>query len=159
MPNFGKRFELDFKNSIPSDTYYLRLHDSALGFDIQNSTQRFSLQSPFDCVLFREGRMYALELKSTCNRLISFSGHTPMIKQHQIDELIKAASFGITAGFVVNFRDTEHTYFLPIAQFEFIRQAIGKKSFNEKDIQGLVVEIPSKKLRVNFRYDLSALWR
>jgi penicillin-binding protein-related factor A (putative recombinase) len=81
-----------------------------------------------------------------------------MIKQHQIDELIKAASFGIVAGFVINFRKTEHTYFLPIAQFEFLRQTIDKKSFNERDIQGLSILIPSRKLKVNYRYDLTVLW-
>jgi penicillin-binding protein-related factor A (putative recombinase) len=80
-----------------------------------------------------------------------------MIKQHQIDELIKAASYGIVSGFVLNLRDGG-TYFLPMAQFEFLRQTIGKKSFNEKDIKGLALEIPSKKLRVNYRYDISVLW-
>ena len=57
MANVGKKFEVDFKASIPADTYYLRLHDSSIGFDIENSTQRFALKSPFDCILYRKGRM------------------------------------------------------------------------------------------------------
>lgn len=158
MANPGKRFETDFKNSIPDDTYYLRLHDSSIGFDIENSTQRFALKSPFDCVLYRKGKMYALELKTTLLSSVSYLGSSPMIKEHQIKELIKASEYGITAGFILNFRKTEHTYFLPIAQFEFLRQTLDKKSFNEKDLQGLVIEIPQRKLRVNYRYDLSVLW-
>lgn len=158
MANQGKRFEADFKNSIPADTYYLRLHDSSIGFDIKNSTQRFALKSPFDCILYRSGRMYCLELKSVEKGAISYTGSNPKIKEHQIKELIKASEHGITSGFILNFRKTEHAYFLPIAQFEFLRQTLDKKSFNEKDLQGFVIEIPQRKLRVNYRYDLSVLW-
>ena len=155
--NAGKRFEQDFKNSIPPDTYYLRLHDSSIGFDIENSTQRFALKSPFDCILYHDGRMYCLELKSVLHGAISHAGSSPKIKSHQIDELIKASQFDIVAGFILNFRDTENTYFLPIAQFDFLRQESLKKSFNEKDIRGLSIEIPHKKLKVNYRYDLRIL--
>ena len=55
--NAGKRFEQDFKASVPADVYYLRLHDSAIGFDIEHSTQRFAIQSPYDVVLCRDSRM------------------------------------------------------------------------------------------------------
>ena len=157
MKNEGKVFEENFKDSIPADTYYLRLHDSAVGFDVKNSTQRFSLKSPFDCILYRVGKMYCLELKSVLFGAVSYSGSNPKIKEHQIKELIKASQYGITAGFVLNFRDTENTYFLPIAQFEFLRQTSTKKSFSEKDIRGLSIEIPHRKLKVSYRYDLRIL--
>jgi len=156
--NQGKQFEQDFKKSIPADTYYLRLHDSSIGFDIENSTQRFALKSPFDCILYRQGRLYCLELKSTLFSAISHAGSNPIIKEHQVQELIKAAGYGAIAGFILNFRKTEHTYFLPIAQFEFLRQTLKKKSINEKDLQDYAVLIPQRKLRVNYRYDLSVLW-
>lgn len=155
--NPGKQFEEDFKKSIPDDTYYLRLHDSSIGFDIENSTQRFALKSPYDCLLYRKGKLYCLELKSVQKGGISYAGGNPKIKEHQIKELIKAAQFGIISGFICNFRDTGSTYFLPVAQFEFLRQTNTKKSFNEKDIKGIAIEIPHRKLRVNYRYDLSVL--
>lgn len=155
--NTGKQFEENFKKSIPEDTYYLRLHDSSIGFDIENSTQRFALKSPYDSILYRKGRMYALELKSVKDGAISHAGSSPKIKEHQIKELIKASQYGIIAGFVLNFRNTENTYFLPIAHFEFLRQNSTKKSFNEKDIEGISVKIPHRKLKVNYRYDLTAL--
>jgi recombination protein U len=155
--NQGKVFENNFKASIPTDTYYLRLHDSSVGFDIENSTQRFALQSPYDCILYRNGKMFALELKSVQNGAISFSGVSPKIKRHQIDELIKAAQFGIISGLVLNFRNTENTYFLPIAHFEFFRQNSTKKSFNEKDVEGISVKLPHRKLKVNYRYDITNL--
>jgi recombination protein U len=129
--NSGKVFEENFKKSVPEDTYYQKLHDSSIGFDIENSTQRFALKSPYDIILFRKARMYSLELKSVKDGAISYAGSNPKIKEHQINELIKAAQYGIIAGFILNFRDTENTYFLPIANFVFFRQESTKKSFNE----------------------------
>lgn len=75
--NEGKRFENNFKKSVPKDAYYLRLHDSSIGFDIENSTQRFALKSPFDCLLYRKGRMYCLELKTVKDGGISYAGSSP----------------------------------------------------------------------------------
>ena len=155
--NPGKQFEENFKKSVPEDTYYLRLPDSSIGFDIEHSTQRFALKSPYDAILYRRGRMYCLELKSVGKGAISYEGSSPKIKEHQIQELIKAAQYGIVSGLVCNFRNTENTYFLPIANFEFLRCKSKKKSFNENDIKGLSVLIPHRKLRVNYRYDLTVL--
>jgi len=153
--NTGKVFEENFKKSIPEDTYYLRLHDSSIGFDIENSTQRFALKSPYDCILYRNGKMYCLELKSIKDGGISYSGSSPKIKEHQVNELIKSNGYGCICGFMINFRNTENTYFLPIAQFEFLKETLSKKSINEKDITGVSILIPSRKLKVNYRYDLS----
>lgn len=155
--NPGKLFEENFKKSIPEDTYYLRLNDSSIGFDIENSTQRFALKSPYDHVLYKRPNMYSLELKSVQNGAISYSGANPKIKEHQINELIKASNFGIVAGFICNFRDTGNTYFLHINNFLLIRGTLKKKSFNEKDLEGISLAIPSRKLKVNYRYDLSVL--
>jgi penicillin-binding protein-related factor A (putative recombinase) len=157
--NSGKIFERDIKNSIPKGTYCKKLQDAAIGFNIENSEQRFSPQSPYDYFIYHKPYALAIECKTVLNGGMSFDGSNPMIKKHQIEELIKAAECEMIAGLLCNFRDTEHTYFLPIAQFEFLRQTIGKKSFNEKDIKGLAIVIPSRKLKVNYRYDLTVLWR
>jgi recombination protein U len=155
--NPGKQFEENFKKSVPEDTYYKRLHDSSIGFDIENSTQRFALKSPYDCFLYRKGQLYCLELKSVKDGAISYIGSSPKIKEHQIKELIQAAQYGCVAGFILNFRNTANTYFLPIANFEFFRSESKKKSFNEKDIEGISLKIPHRQLKVNFRYDLTVL--
>jgi penicillin-binding protein-related factor A (putative recombinase) len=101
--------------------------------------------------------MYSLELKSVQSGAISYAGANPKIKEHQINELIMAAKFGIVSGFVINFRGTENTYFLPIINFEFLRNESNKKSLNERDIKGISLNIPHRKLKVNYRYDLSVL--
>jgi recombination protein U len=156
--NEGKKFEENFKKSVPQDTYYQRLPDSSIGFDIENSSQRFALKSPYDCFLFRGGKMCALELKSVKDGSISYTGSNPKIKKHQIENLIETARYGIISGFVCNFRNTENTYFLPIVQFNYFRLESFKKSFNERDIKDLSIKIPHRKLKVNYRYDLTVLF-
>lgn len=154
MSNVGKTFEQQFKNSIPKGCYYLRLHDSALGFDIKNSTQRFSLQSPFDCVLYYNSTMYTLELKSTKGTSFSFDGASQMIKKHQIKELRLSKTYDIISGFILNFRTTNHTYFLDIKDFDELISNLNKKSFNEKDIKDIAFLIEQKQLKVNNRFNL-----
>ena len=152
--NEGKRFEQNFKKSVPKDAYYLRLQDSANGFDQTSETLRFSAKSPYDCILYKNNRMYALELKSTKGKSISFSGSSPMIKQHQIDELVRANCFGIESGFVFDFRE-QKTFYVPIFAFSDFILTTDKKSINIKEVEVIGVEIPKKKLKVNYRYDLS----
>jgi len=95
--NTGKIFEENFKKSVPADTYYKKFQDASIGFDIENSTQRFAPKSPYDCFLYRKGKMYSLELKSIKDGAISYAGSSPKIKLHQIEELIKAAQYEIVS--------------------------------------------------------------
>lgn len=156
MKKPGKQFEEDFKNSIPKDSYYIKLPDAAVGFDIENSTQRFSQRSKFDYLIIRNARTFCLELKSTKNKIISY-GPSGMIKDFQVNELRKAAKSGAEAGFILNFRDTGNTYYLWIGNFDRITESSCKKSINENDIKECALIVPARKLKVNYRYDLSVL--
>lgn len=162
MANVGKQFEQNFKDSVPSDVYYLRLHDSSIGFDVANSTQRFALKSPFDCILYKHPQMHALELKSTSSTSISYKGKTPMIRPHQLEKLREAAAKGIKAGFIFNFRGSHHTYFISIQDFDAITdyQMTSKCSISELTIfqSGKAIMIPQSIKRVNWKYDLSVLF-
>lgn len=155
--NPGKQFEDDFKKSVPKEVYYLRLHDSAIGFDIENSTQRFALQSPYDVVLCNKGRMYALELKSTKDKSFSFSGKTPKIKPRQVDELIKAENSNAIAGLVLNFREQVETYFIKASEFKNFMEMSSKKSINIAEVRKIGTLLPCRKLQVHYRYDLDVL--
>lgn len=155
----GKRFEQNFKASVPEGVYYMRLHDSANGFDIENSNQRFALKSPYDCILYRKPIMCCLELKSVKSGAISYTGSNPKIKEHQIKNLIGAAQYLCKAGFIFNFRDTGNTYFVAIDAFNVFCHENVKKSINEKDMGYIGVPIPYRKLKVNYRYDLEILFK
>ncbi|HKM01133.1 MAG TPA: hypothetical protein VJ083_03665, partial [Sedimentibacter sp.] len=105
--NEGKRFENNVKKSVDANTYFLRLNDSSPAGYGDQKTMRFSLQSPYDIILFKNNKMYSVELKSTKAKSISFDGSSPMIKKHQLKELERALCYGINAGFLLNFRTSE----------------------------------------------------
>ena len=162
VSNVGKNFEQNFKDSVPKDVYYLRLHDSAIGFDTANSTQRFALKSPFDCMLYKLPVLYALELKSTSGKSVSYRGTSPMIKSHQIQKLREAACKGIKAGFIFNFRQSNRTYFLSVGDFDGLtdHQMRTKSSISELEIinSGRAILIPQTLKKVNWKYDLDVLF-
>lgn len=153
----GKQFEADFKNSIPKDCYHYKPTDSAVGFDIEHSTQRFSRESPYDLIICRNGQMYGFELKSNKEKRMSFSGKTPRIKPKQVEELLKAENAGAKAGLVLNFRTYEKTYFIKASVFKRFMDTSGKKSVNLNDAEEMGMEIPFRLLKVHYRYDLEEL--
>lgn len=156
--NEGKQFEKDFRDSIPDDVYSLRLVDPAIGFDVEHSVQRFTPRNPYDLILYKKPTMYCLELKSTKGTAISFQGSSPMIKEHQIKKLTEAAGKGCQAGFVLNFRGSQRTYYLPIKEFHRITRVIGKSSLNEDDVRGTGLPLPVRHLKVHNRYDMDILF-
>ena len=161
MPNVGKIFENEIKESIPSNIMYYRIKDPAQGFG-QGATTRFSLHNQCDALLYKYPNLIALELKSTQNTSIPFSltENNKSIKACQIDGLCKFSLFhGISAGFLLNFRRTEHTYYLDIDDFLRFIVDTDKQSINEKDVieyDGLL--IPSKKKRTRSTYSIEILF-
>lgn len=163
--NTGKIFEQNFKASVPKDYYYLRLNDPAVGFT--GGTSSYAVANPFDCLIYTGRMLHCLELKST-NGAITYwredfeadgKKHTFEIKKHQILGLQKAARHeGVFAGIIINFRNADETYCLPIANFLSYTETLDKKSINQKDaaaIGGILIQ--ARKLKVNERYDVRAL--
>lgn len=160
--NVGKRFEENWRDSIPSDVVYHRLRDASQSF-YQSEKSRFTLRNPFDCMLYSFPYLFCLELKSTGGGRISYElskYEKGMIHYHQIKGLQKLSHYdGVIAGFLFNFRHrdgSETCYFQSIDDFLKMIRGSEKKSFNESDMKkchALVVR--SKKKRVNFVYDVS----
>lgn len=161
--NVGKIFEKEFKDSVlKNDYYFLRLKDPAQSFNKSESQNlRFSLPNPYDCIIYSYPIMFALELKTKQSTSLTFwrkdfKKSSFDIKEVQIKGLTEASLCkGIVAGFVINFRKTEHTYFLDIKDFNNMVKNINKKSFNENDVinnNGYL--IAQKKKKVRFSYDI-----
>ena len=157
--NQGKIFENDFQESVPDDVYCQKLQDAAIGFNIEESKQRFAPKSPYDYFLYRKPNMWCLELKSTQGTSMSFAGKTPMIKKHQREELMKAYKKGCIAGLVLNFRKYPLTYYIPIRLFEEFVESTDKKSINVKDIWNMIdnseespILIGQELKQVHYRY-------
>lgn len=162
--NEGKKFEEDFKKSVPEDFYFYRLRDSGSSFNpTQETGLRFSWQNDYDCFIFYKDSFFPLELKSTqgTSMSIQFTKEEKgkMIKLSQINGLMKAQKHeGVYAGFLLNFRKTEHTYWLSIKDFYLFYKFTDKKTINEKDIQennGIL--IPQVKKRVRYTYDVKRM--
>ena len=162
--NEGKKFEEDFKKSVPEDFYFYRLRDSGSSFNpTQETGLRFSWQNDYDCFIFYKDSFFPIELKSTqgTSMSIQFTKEEKgkMIKLSQINGLMKAQKHeGVYAGFLLNFRKTEHTYWLSIKDFYLFYKFTNKKSINEKDIQennGIL--IPQVKKRVRYTYDVKRM--
>lgn len=161
--NVGKRFEENWKKSIPDNVMYYRLKDSAQSFG-GCSNLRFSSKNPCDCFLFSSPYLYALELKSVGTSSIFFERtkeEKGVIHYHQIKGLREFVGYkNVVAGFLFNFRkkDTEITYYQHISDFDKMIDSIDKKSFNEKDLAKFNPYIVNnRKLKVNYRYDVADL--
>ena len=153
--NVGKDFEKDFKDSIPDNVFYYRFKDGTAAWGGTQENTRFQHQNISDCLLFNGIKLYILELKTVKGKSFSFNN----VRDNQLKEMLKASKFtGIVAGFVINFRDVEKTVFIEVNEFYDIMNRCGKKSFNLQDLEfHHYADIKCKKLKVHYRYDLSAL--
>lgn len=168
--NSGKVLEKEFKDSVPNDTYIFRVADNAQSFaqkdedgNFQNNNLRFSAKNPYDFILFFKPNLYPMELKSTIGTSFSIQFDKKekgkMIKLHQIKGLTKDNKFdGSYAGFVLNFRKVNHTYWLGIEDFNNFLKQTEKKSINEKDViefNGIIIE--QKIRKVSYIYDVKKI--
>lgn len=161
--NTGKKFEQNFRASVPDDFYYLRLNDPAQAFT--GGKAIFAPHNPYDCIVFN-GSLHCLELKSK-NGAITFwaekferdgASHTFDIHKWQIFGLAKAATFpNAYAGFLMNFRNVERTFYVPINVFNQFVVGTTKKSINWQDAENIGIEVGVRKLKVNERYDVRTL--
>ena len=109
--------------------------------------------------------MFCLELKTT-NRAITYwskefenkeKKQSFQIKKNQIEGLHYANQFeNVIAGFILNFRNVNKTYFLSINQFDEMESNLSKKSFNVDDVQNIsnAYLILQKSKRVRYTYDV-----
>lgn len=156
----GKRFEADFKKSVPSYALLYRLPDSAQAFG-GSSNLRFSSKNPFDYLMWDSKKhiLYALELKTVAGKAISFErskDESREIHWHQIEGLNKWNEYdGIVCGFIIEFRKIEKTVFIDISDFNELMNTITKKSFNFDDLDNHKINyvvIGQEKVRTRYKY-------
>jgi hypothetical protein len=154
--NPGKIFERDFANSSPANAYIRRLRDcGGMG---PSGSPRYVAANPFDFFIFRDGTLFALELKSTKSTSLSYG----QVKDHQLKGLLDALHCrGVVAGVVVNFRRSDPvTVFLPVDRYIAMREASDRKSFrpDEAVANGMTINVTLKPGR-RPRYDLDVFLR
>lgn len=171
--NNGKKFEKNIQDSCDKqNVLFERYKDNGkFGFG-ENTMTRFTSENPCDGHMFFNGNLIYLELKTAKTSSMSFNQppteqikgeNKPSIKAHQVNSLLKRSLFdGVYAGLLVSFSDRQNksgtvqggTYFIEINKWLAWAIDCGKKSMNVNDARSIGIEIQSKKLKVNDRYDI-----
>lgn len=148
--NAGKKFEQDFKASMPDDVLFIRLKDAG-GWG-REETKRFTIKNECDAIVFKMPKLFMLELKSYKGKSISFD---TCIRQYQLDSLCKALPKKyVFAGYIFNFRDVEETYFVYADKVKEYVENADRKSFPIQWVRenGTIIEQTLKKTR--YRYNI-----
>lgn len=149
--NSGKRFEQNFKNSIPKDIFYYRLRDGSSSWD-KGSKTRFQQTNICDCIVFNGNYLYTLELKSTKGKSLPFSN----IKKHQISDLIWCSEFAnVISGFVIEFASLDECYFIEISQFKRFCDTTERKSIPIDFCRKNGLKIGVTILKINRKFDVA----
>lgn len=159
--NAGKQFEKDFKESISSNVWYYRFKDSPATYDMNSACNscpqnkqkhvRFATKNICDCEIYKMPNLFLLELKTTNQKSLAFS----MVRDNQINELTSAdVHKGIVAGFIVNFRAVNETYFMPVVGFNYYKKVLTSKSIPIAIFRDNCLKIEQMKLRIHWKYNI-----
>jgi len=146
--SFGQKFEKDFKQSVGSDMFVLRLKTRMTSYKGDNEIADF--------LVFSHPNLYVLELKSTKEKRLPFD----MIRANQIIGIRKSVvHLGVYGGILVQFREPTYShYYVPIEVLvEYMEE--GKKSIPIADMQSnpRIIEVPFTQKRVSCKLDVQAL--
>lgn len=167
--NQGKAFEKDFQEAAKKDeVFIMRLNDSSLSWQ-HEKTSKFTVQNPFDFLVYNYPNIFAVECKSTCYKSLSIQRElkdtsSKMIKAHQINSLINfSQTEGAYAGLLINFRNDEDitdnvTYWLSIQNFSKFLVESDKQSINKLDcVQYGAIILEQKLKRTRYTYNVKKL--
>lgn len=145
--NPGKKFETDFKNSIPDGVFVHRLKTRQTQFKGDNEIADF--------LVYKEPRLHVFELKTTKEKRLPFD----MLRPNQIVGIRKALTTpGVLGGFVIQFRDPYSHWLVPVSVIDdYIER--GKKSIPIKEFYEHpdIIEIPFTKKRVTCILDMMSI--
>jgi len=157
LKNEGKRFEEDFKKSVPEKYFIYRFKDGTANFKgTKNENVRFQAHNICDFQVVAENKVFLLELKSYNGVSIPLSG----IRKTQLEEMLKASKYkSIEPYFMFNFRPLQKVYAVKVENVqEFIEKA-ERKSIPVKWCIENGVEIDGIKKKVRFKYNLESFFR
>lgn len=148
--NSGKRFEQNWKNSIPKDIFYYRLRDGSSSWG-GNENVRFQVENICDSIMFDGNYLYTLELKSTKGKSLPFNN----IKKHQIEDLLWCSSYpNVIAGILIEFSELNECYFIEISQFKTFYDITNRKSLPLQFCRENGIKIGVEKKKINSRFDI-----
>ena len=147
----GKKFEEDFKKSVPFEYFFYRFKDGTGNFNGQkNENVRFQAKNMCDCEVMTHEKLFLLELKSHLGKSISFT----CIRNNQIEEMSKVDHKRIKTYFIFNFRDLEKTYAIEAKKIKEYMETAKGKSFPVKWCEENGTEIENHRKKVRYTYNL-----
>ena len=151
--NSGKRFEANFKASVPPNVFCYRLKDGTASWT--SGDTRFQCSNICDYILFDGHELVLAELKSHKGKSLPLTA----IRGNQVEQLKAATKFeNVIPLLVVYFEDTEECFYLgATALAEFIEKG-ERKSIPIEYFVSRGVKIPTKKKKVNTTHDLRVLF-
>lgn len=152
--NRGKQFEDCIREALEKVPFTSvdRLHDQTTGY--------LGSSNICDFIAYQFPRIFYLECKSCHDNTLSINSNNPKhlygdISNKQWTGLLEKSVFpGVTAGYVIWFINRDKTVFVPATTMQAHKES-GHKSWRYDDTGAGVYEIPGKKLRVFFDYDLA----
>lgn len=140
----GKIFEEEIKASFPPEFYVERYKDDTAGF--------YGISNPADFRLYKYPYTFLVELKTHKGKSIPLEA----IRPNQIQGMYKAVQYkGIYAGFLLNFRDLEETYYIAVQDMVAYINSTERKSIPVDWCRETEVRIEQKKKRTRYTYNLS----
>ena len=159
--NAGKKFENDFKNSVNTDEIFLhRFKDGTTG-TVNGQMIRFKNKNLCDFLLFKDGQLVLVELKSFLGKSMSFSNIKDTVDEQQTflyNLRLEAKKKNVKAYMILNFRDLSETYAIDIHNFDEFYKMTNKKSININEVRQLGKQLFQQKKRTNYRYEISDLF-
>lgn len=157
MKNLGKKFEENFKKSVPEYIFFYRFRDSGSAYYGGNQQLRFSSSNIADCLIQDPfSGLHLIELKNHKGKSIPLSciiGNKT--KKKQIEDLYEANKYsGVYSSIIVFFCDVERCFELSINDFiEFINKE-DRKSIPIEYFEKYGCEIKVEKLKTNYRFNI-----
>ena len=151
--NSGKRFEQNFKKSVPNNVFFYRFRDGTANWQ-HNDLVRFQQKNICDCMIFDGEMLFLLELKNHKGKSLPLS----CIRDNQIKELsLNQIYKNVKCGIVINFEELNECYFMFICDItDFIRKS-DRKSIPIDYCREKGIKIANKRLRTNYKYDIENL--
>ena len=139
----GKIFEEEIKKSFPEDFYVERYKDDTAGF--------YGVSNPADYRLYKYPYTFLLELKTHKGKSIPLD----KIRDTQIKGMYTASQYkGIYAGFLINYRDLEETYYITVQDMVAYIASTERKSIPVEWCRENGVRVEQEKKRVRYSYNL-----
>lgn len=151
MKNEGKKFEEDFKKSVPKEYWIYRFRDGTGNFNgTKNENVRFQASNICDFEVVTDKYVFLLELKSYTGARISFDG----IRDNQIKQMSGIDHQKIKPYFIFNFREKEKTYAVRAKDVRIFMESTDRKSIPIQWCEDFGIEIIGTKKKVRYSYYL-----